>query len=182
MKQNAFYEIFLEQLKNIYDAENQVLNALPKIIQSVENGELKESLVQYLDETKTQILRLKTIFKTLNEEPAEGISRGMRGIIEECDQVLSYQRPSCAKDSYLIVCCQKIEHYQIAAYGCARTIANHLNHAQIDERIDFDEIASILQLSLDEEGSANETLTDIAEGGFFTEGINDIAEKEASLK
>jgi ferritin-like metal-binding protein YciE len=180
MRQNAFYEIFIDLLRNIFDGENQLVENLPKVIQATSNLELKDALVQHLDETKTQVLRLKTIFKTLNENPVGEPSKGMKGLIEECQQVLNMQISALAKDAYLIIICQKIEHDEMAAYGSARAIANHLNHTSINDRVDFDEIASILQQSLDEEGAANETLTDIAEGGFFTEGINDAAEKEES--
>lgn len=180
MKQNAFYEIFVDLLRNLFDGENQIVDNLPKLIQGVSNAELKETLVHGLDESKTQVLRLKKIFKVLNENPIGDTSKGMRGLIEECREVLNHRGTSLARDAYLIICCQKIKHYEIAAYGSARAIANHLNHTSINDRVDFDEISSILQQSLDEEASADELLTDIAEGGFFTEGINDAAEKEES--
>jgi len=82
------------------------------------------------------------------------------------------------KDASIIIACQKIEHYEIASYGSARTLARHLSDAAVDDRIDFDEIADILQQTLDEESAADEQLTDIAEGGFFSSGINEEAERD----
>lgn len=183
VKQNAFYEMFVDLLKDIFDAENQIVEHLPQVIQACANPELKEALAQHLDETKNQVQRLKKIFKMLNENPTGKPCKAMQGLFEEGREELDKQNvPSSVKDACLIVCCQKIEHYEIASYGSARALARHLNNAGLSERVDFDEIADILQQSLDEESAADEKLTDIAEGGFFTEGVNDAAEQAQESK
>jgi ferritin-like metal-binding protein YciE len=178
MKQSAFYDMFLDLLKDLFDAENQIIQNLPKVIQASHHSELKEALSQHLDETKNQVQRLKKIFKTLNENPTGKTCKAMQGLFAEGEEIIKKTQPTAVKDACLIIACQKVEHYEIAGYGSARSIARHLNDAGIDDRIDFDEIADLLQQSLDEESAADEKLTDIAEGGFFTQGINEEAEKE----
>ncbi len=178
MKQSAFYNMFVELLKDLFDAENQIVQNLPKVIQTASNPELKEALSQHLDETKNQVQRLKQIFKMLNENPTGKTCKGMKALFEEGEEVIKKGEAPTVKDAHLIIACQKVEHYEIAAYGSARALARHLNDARLDDRLDFDEIADLLQLTLDEESAADEKLTDIAEGGFFTQGINEEAEKE----
>jgi ferritin-like metal-binding protein YciE len=177
MKQNALYDVFVNLLKEIFDAENQIVQTLPKIMQAASNPDLKEALSQHLEETKNQVTRLKKVFKTLNENPTGTSCQTMQSLLEEGATAISQAYPSAVKDANIIIDCQKLEHYEIACYGSARTLARHLNDAAIDERIDFDEIADILQQSLDEESAADEKLTDIAEGGFFSTGVNEEAEK-----
>lgn len=178
MKQNALYDVFLDLLRNIFDAENQIIQNLPRVIQTASNTDLKDALNNHLEETKSQLQRLKKIFKLLNENPTGNNSRAMEALFEEGEKDIRKDLPQAVKNSILIVGCQKIEHYEIACYGSARTLARHLNNVGIDDRIDFDEIADLLQQSLDEESAADEKLTDIAEGGFFSTGINEEAEKE----
>lgn len=178
MKQNAFYDLFVDLLRDLFDGENQIVQNLPRVIQTANNSELKEALSQHLDETKGQVQRLKKIFKTLNENPTGKTSLVMESLFSEGEQIIKKNVPYAVKDAWLIVACQKVEHLEIAGYGSARSIARHLNDADIDDRVDFDEIADLLQQSLDEESAADEKLTDIAEGGFFTQGINEAAEKE----
>lgn len=178
MKQNAFYGLFLDLLKDLFDAENQIIQNLPKGIQSVSHKELKDALSQHLDETKTQLERLKQIFKMLNDNPTGTTCKPIQDLFANGEEVLRKYTSPAVRDASFIIACQKIEHYEIATYGSARAIARHLDDAGIDERIDFNAIADLLQESLDEESSADETLTDIAEGGFFTQGINEEAEKE----
>jgi len=179
MKQNAFYNMFIGILRDTFDAENQIVESLPKVIRAASNQDLKAALTNHLEETKNQVQRLKKIFKMLNENPTGEHCPAMKGLLVEADQAIARKDPANVKDAYLIVCCQKVEHYEISGYGSARSIARHLNDAGIDDRIDFDEIADILQQTLDEERAADEKLTAIAEGGFFSQGINDEAEREA---
>jgi ferritin-like metal-binding protein YciE len=177
MQQNALFDVFLNLLKDLFDAENQIVQTLPKIIHNVSNGDLKEALSQHLDETKNQVQRLKKIFKMLNENPTGITCTAMQAIFEEGDKHLQQNLPTAVRDACAIIDCQKVEHYEISSYGSARTLAHHLNNIGLDNRIDFDEIADLLQQTLDEENAADEKLTDIAEGGFFSTGINEEAEK-----
>jgi ferritin-like metal-binding protein YciE len=179
MKQSAFYNMFVDLLKDLFDGENQIVENLPKVIQTASNTDLKEALSQHLDETKNQVQRLKKIFKMLNENPTGKTCKTLQALFSEGEESIRKSEPAAVKDACLITACQKVEHYEISGYGSARAIARHLNDASIDDRVDFDEIADILQQTLDEESAADEKLTDIAEGGFFTQGINETAEKEA---
>lgn len=178
MKQNGLYDVFLDLIKDLFDAENQIVQNLPKIIQATSNSDLKEALSQHLDETKNQVQRLKKIFKMLNENPTGTTCKGMEALLEEGEKAIEKKFSPAVEDANLIIACQKVEHYEIAGYGSARTLARHLNDAALDDRIDFDEIADLLQQTLDEESATDEKLTDLAEGGFFSTGINEEAEKE----
>ena len=180
MKPTAFYEFFIELLRDIFSAEAQIVEALPRAINNAKNADLKQALSKHLQETKGQVERLKTIFKTLNENPAGKFCDGMKGILSEVEEVLQKNYAGNVQDVALIVACQKVEHYEISNYGSARALARHLSDSNTSDRIDFDEIADLLQDSLDEESAADEKLTDIAEGGFFTVGLNDKAEQESS--
>lgn len=179
MTKNAFYDLFLDIIRDAFDAENQILEALPKAISSASNKDLKKALTTHLEETKNQVTRLKTIFKTLNENPTGEHCDAMEGLLKECKKVITQNQEPAVRDAAIIVACQKVEHYEISTYGSARTIARHLNSAGINDRVDFDEIADILQQTLDEESNADEKLTEVAEGGFFSQGINEEAEKNA---
>lgn len=178
MTQSSFYSMFVDLLRDLYDAENQIIDYLPKVIQVIAHLDLKEALSQNLEESKTQLDRLKTIFKLLNENPTGKICKALQGLLSDIDQAIALEGTPAVKDAYLIICCQKIAHYEIASYGSARSIARHLQDVGLNNRVDFDEIADMLQQSLDEECAADEKLTDIAEGGFFTQGINDEAEEQ----
>lgn len=179
MQKNTFYNLFLDLLRDAFSAENQILEALPKAITSSTNKDLKMALSAHLDETKNQVTRLKKIFKTLNENPTGEHCVAMEGLLQECQNAIGQNTDPVVRDAAIIIACQKVEHYEIAAYGSARTISRHLNDVKINERIDFDEIADILQQTLDEESAADEKLTEVAEGGFFTLGVNEEAEKNA---
>lgn len=178
MTQSAFYNVFVELLKDIFDAENQIVQNLPKVIQAASNPDLKEALSSHLDETKNQVQRLKKIFKTLNENPTGITCKAMQGLFAEGDEFIKKKEPPAVKDACLIIACQKVEHYEIASYGSAIALARHLTNAGSNVRIDFDEIVDTLRQTLDEESAADEKLTDLAEGGFFKKGINEEAEKE----
>jgi ferritin-like metal-binding protein YciE len=178
MPQNSFFNMFIDLLKDVFDAENQIVEALPKLVQAASNPELKDALKQHLGETKNQVQRLKQIFKMLNENPTGIRCEAMKGLLKEGEEAINKEYTTNVKDACLIIAAQKVEHYEIASYGSARSLARHLTHANLSNRIDFDEIADLLQQTLDEEGAADEKLTEIADGGFFTQGINDEAEKE----
>ncbi|MBA2368671.1 MAG: ferritin-like domain-containing protein [Candidatus Protochlamydia sp.] len=179
MKQNSFFEMFLDLIRDLFDAENQIVESLPKLIKAASHTELKVALSDHLEETKGQVQRLKKIFKMLNENPTGVKCPAMQGLIEETEEDMAKSTTPSVKDASIIICCQKIEHYEISSYGSARTLAKHLNEASVKGGVDFDEIADLLQATLDEESSADEKLTDLAEGGFFTQGINEEAESES---
>ena len=158
MKQNSFYQLFLEQLSDIYSAENQIVAALPKMVQAASLSEVKDAFQNHLKETKKQVQRLKKIFMQLGINPRVKKCKGMEGLIKEGTQSVNEFAPSALKDAALISAAQRIEHYEISGYGTLRAFAKHL---------DLDDIADLLQETLDEEGEANKHLTKLAEGGLF---------------
>jgi ferritin-like metal-binding protein YciE len=178
MSQHPFYGFFVDQLRELYDAESQIIENLPKVIQASSNEELKEALASHLDETKNHVQRLKKIFKMINENPTGITCKPITALFQDGEAWIKKKEPHAVRDAGIIVCCQKVEHFEISSYGSVRALARHLNDAEREDRIDFDEIADILQQSLDEESGADEKLTDLAEGGFFTQGINEEAQKE----
>lgn len=170
MSRQSFFDVFVDQLKDINSAENQILEAFPKLISAAFSQSLKEGFKKHKAETLNQIRRLKTIFQKLNLSPGNVTCNGMRGLIQEADHIIHHNPPSAVEDSALIGIAQKIEHYEIAAYGTLRAFARHL---------DLDEVADILDEILEEEGDTNQYLTKLAEGSLFTSGINDQAMQES---
>jgi len=142
MAQNPLFDVFVDLLKDLFSAENQIVENLPLVIKDVSNPDLKKALTHHLDETKQQVQRLKRIFKIMNENPTGTTCKGMQALFAEGEKLLKQDWPPAVKDASLIIACQKVEHYEISSYGSARTLARHLSDVGIDERIDFDEISS----------------------------------------
>lgn len=162
-----FFDLFIDELRDMYSAENQLVGALPKLAKAANSKELKDAFKSHLKETKHQVERLDEIFQQLMVDPTGVECEGMKGLIKEGSEVLKhFPKASDLRDAALIAAAQRVEHYEIAVYGTLRTYANHL---------EMSDIADLLQASLDEEGNANKKLTSIAEGSFFTEGINEKA-------
>jgi ferritin-like metal-binding protein YciE len=178
MKQAAFYHLFLELLQVTFDAENQILLYLEKILQIAFHPDLKEAFAQHREETTQQIQRLRLIFKILDETPEGKTCITMQSLLAENEAFLPKNESSAVKDACLIIGCQKVQHYEIACYGSLKALNRHFEILGIEERINFDEIGDLIEQSLDEKSAADEKLTEIAEGGFFSRGINDIAEEE----
>lgn len=181
MKQGSFYEVFLNLLKNLYDAKTQIIDIFPITLQSASHQELKDAFSSEFEEAKNQLQRLKKIFKLLNENPTGVNSLSIHGILHEAKEVIQNNFPPAVKDVAIIISAQKVAHDEIAGYGSARTLANHLSDAQVSNTIRFDEIADLLQETLDEIANADDRLTEIAEGGFFSTGINEEAQKQAEV-
>ncbi len=177
MKTSAFYQMFLELLNEVFDAENQIVTMLPQMIQSASSKDLKEALSSHLAESKEQVTRLKKVFSLMNEQPAPKTCKTVQGIIQDAQEGLKKQLTPAVKDAFMIVCAQKVEHYEIALYGSVCTLATHFEDVYQDV-IDFDEIGDLLKKTLNEESKADKKLTTLAEGKFFAQGINDEAEKE----
>jgi ferritin-like metal-binding protein YciE len=163
---STFRELFLEQLGDIHSAETQITEALPKLVEAASDDELKDSLSTHLQETRRQIERLEQIFGELDERPEKKTCMGMKGLLKEGDEGLQKGLSGPLGDALIIANAQRVEHYEIAAYGTAIAWAKEL---------DLDEVADLLDESLDEEAGADETLTRIADGGILTEGLNEAA-------
>lgn len=154
-KLKTLHNLFEDNLKDIFSAEKQLLSALPELADAVENEELQDILQGHLQETKRHVTRLEKIFSRL------GIDRSsvekcvaMEGLIRECKKTIAEFEENAVRDSALIISAQKIEHYEIAAYGSLCELANVLGHGKMKE---------ILGLTLDEESEADEILSEIAE-------------------
>jgi ferritin-like metal-binding protein YciE len=147
-------DLLVHQLEDLYSAEEQLISALPKMSQAASSSELKQAFDQHLGETKRQKDRLDQAFRLLNCEPESHTCAAMEGLVEEGSEVIGAKGDPDVKDAALIAAAQRVEHYEIAAYGCARTFA---------QRLGRNDVANLLQQSLDEEGNADKILTDIAE-------------------
>lgn len=146
-------DLLVEELKDLYSAEIQLTKALPKMAKAAENEELKEAFETHLRETETHATRLERIMKRLDESPKGKTCKAMKGLIEEGKEIMQEDAEAEILDLGLITAAQKVEHYEIAGYGCARTLA---------ELIGEEEIAELLQETLDEEGKTDKLLTKIA--------------------
>ncbi len=156
MALESLQDLYLEQLRDLYSAEQQIIKALPKMIEQTNHPELRQAFEKHLRQTEEHARRLELILTELEEE-AEGEGEeceGMKGLLKEGEKMMKEKADSDVLDAALIAAAQRVEHYEIASYGCARTYANLLGS---------DEHAEILQQTLDEEGDTDEKLTDLAE-------------------
>jgi ferritin-like metal-binding protein YciE len=154
MKLESLQELLIDELKDLYSAENQLVKALPKMAKAASSPELKAAFEEHLEETKEQVNRLVTVFAQLDGSPKGKKCKAMEGLIEEGSEVIEAEGDECVKDAALICAAQKVEHYEMAGYGCARTFAQLLG---------LNEVADLLQETLDEEGNADKKLTELAE-------------------
>jgi ferritin-like metal-binding protein YciE len=167
MRMATLKEMFIEQLTDAYAAENQIIEALPKLARAAKDEELKQAFQHHLEETRGHVERLDRIFSDLGESPDKRKTcKGMKGLLEEGDEAIEEHSGSPSRDALLIGGAQKVEHYEIALYGTLRAWA---------EELELDGIAELLDENLDEEISADEKLTSIAEGGLVESGINEEA-------
>jgi ferritin-like metal-binding protein YciE len=153
MKLENLEQLFLQELRDLYDAEEQITEALPKMIEAAHYPQLKNALQDHLNVTLKQIERLDQIFDILGEDASGQTCKGMKGVIKEGDEIISQGGDNATVDAGIISAAQRVEHYEMAGYGTVRTYAELLGQQQI---------ASLLQQTLDEEKEADETLTEIA--------------------
>jgi ferritin-like metal-binding protein YciE len=166
MHANSLQELYILELKDLYSAEQQLLQALPLMAQAASSSDLKMGFQQHLEETRKQVERLQQIFSDLGQSPSGETCEAMQGLIQEGQEAIQLQGDPTVRDAALIASAQKVEHYEMAGYGTVRTFANHLG---------FDSHRSLLQQTLDEEGATDKKLTALAEGGMFSNGINEKA-------
>lgn len=162
----SLQELFVKELRDIYDGEKQIIEALPKLSKKASSDELKQSLEDHLEQTRGHVERLDQIFSQLGERHTTKKCKGMEGLLEEGEEAVKEVPNGAACDAILIAGAQKVEHYEIATYGTLCAWAEELGH---------DDAADLLQETLDEESAANEKLTEIAEGGLITAGVNEAA-------
>ena len=154
MHQNELKELYVEELKDIYNAETQLVKALPKMAKASRSEELRLGFEEHLEQTKGHVKRLEQIFSALGEKPAGKKCKGMEGLIAEGQEMMNDDFEDEALDAGLISAAQRVEHYEIAAYGTVRTYANILGE---------DEAASLLEETLEEEKETDQKLTQLAE-------------------
>lgn len=169
MKMETLQELYVEQLRDIYDAENQLVKALPKMAKTATNEELKAAFESHLEQTQEHVSRLEQIFEELGEKPKGHKCEAMKGLLEEGKQMMEEDADEDVMDAGLICAAQKVEHYEIATYGCLRTYA---------EMLGFDEQADLLQETLDEEKDTDENLTELAVSCINLEAEDDEDEEE----
>jgi ferritin-like metal-binding protein YciE len=151
---NPLEELLVDELKDLYSAENQIIKALPKMAKAAGSPELKRAFERHFEETKRQVERLDQISDQLDLRLSGKKCKGMAGLIEEGSELISEDLDQDALDAGLIGAAQKVEHYEIAAYGTART------HA---EMLGYNKVARLLQQTLNEEGATDKKLTQLAE-------------------
>ncbi|HEY3755829.1 MAG TPA: ferritin-like domain-containing protein [Opitutaceae bacterium] len=146
-------ELLVDELKDLYNAESQLVKALPKMAKAASNADLKAGFTAHLEETKGHVARLERAFEILEESPKGKTCHAMKGLVEEGEEAIDLKAPDAVHDANLIGAAQRVEHYEIAAYGTARNFAKTLGRT---------EIAELLQQTLNEEGETDKKLTALA--------------------
>lgn len=153
MALDSLHDLFVHELRDLYSAENQIIKALPKLANRANSEQLEQALHDHLAETEVHVQRLEDIFRDLQVSPRGKKCAGMEGLIEEGKEILKEQAQDWVMDAAIIGAAQRVEHYEIAAYGTAR------DHAA---KLGMYPAANLLQQTLDEEGTADKKLTEIA--------------------
>jgi ferritin-like metal-binding protein YciE len=173
MSLDTLEKLYIEELRDLYNAEHQLLKALPKMAKGASSPELKDAFEKHLEQTKGHVQRLEELFERRDESPKGKTCKAMKGLIEEGSEILKEEGEDSVLDAGMIVAAQKVEHYEIASYGSVRTFANLLGK---------DEEAKLLQATLDEEAETNETLNRLAEGIVNEEALSETELAEAGSR
>ena len=155
MQKNTLKQLYIEELRDIYDAEKQLIKALPKMAEAANSDELRAGFEEHLEQTKGHAQRLEEIFSALGEKPTGKKCKGMQGLVSEGSEVIGEDFEDDVKDAGLIAAAQRVEHYEIAAYGTVRTYASILEEQ---------DAVSLLEKTLEEEKETDQKLTELAEG------------------
>lgn len=163
MRLNSLHDLYVSQLQDVYDAEQQLTQALPEMASAASTPELKDAFNKHLQQTRGQINRLDEIFSDLAMSPDSKRCKGMQGLIEEGQEVLQASGDAKTKDAALIEAAQKVEHYEIAAYGCLVEIARQLGYTSA---------AKLLAETLEEEKATDEILSKLAVSDVNKEALD----------
>ncbi len=163
-KKGNIKDLFVNELEDMYSSEQQIVKSLPNMIKAADSEDLKEAFQSHLEETQEQVERLNKIFEILDITPKSENCEAMQGLIQECSETIHEFPKSALRDAALISKAQRIEHYEISAYGTLRTFAKELELE--------DEVIDLLKETLQEESNADKTLTKIAEGSLMSTGVN----------
>jgi ferritin-like metal-binding protein YciE len=153
MELQTLSDLYVHELKDLYSAEKQIIKALPKMVKAASNDQLKAGFQQHLQETKEQAARLEQLLKSHDETTRGPKCKGMEGVLKEGEEMIEEEADDEVRDAGLIAAAQRVEHYEIAGYGCARTYAELLND---------NDGAKLLQQTLDEEAATDKKLTKLA--------------------
>ena len=154
MKITSLNELLAEELKDIYSAEKQLLRAMPKMAKKATSPELKSALQEHMEVTQRQVERLEQVFESIGKPAKAKTCKAMQGLLEEATEIMGEDADDAVLDAGIIAAAQKVEHYEIASYGTVRTWARLCGQ---------EEAANLLQETLDEEGEADQRLTQLAE-------------------
>jgi ferritin-like metal-binding protein YciE len=157
MALDSMQDLFLNELKDVLNAEKQLVQALPRMAKAAQAPELKQAITKHLKETEGHVDRLERIFRSLGQTPRGKACKGMQGLIEEGKEILEEDGAPEVIDAAIISAAQRVEHYEMAAYGCLRTYAQLLGNTEADR---------LLQQTLAEEEATDKALTELAEGGI----------------
>jgi ferritin-like metal-binding protein YciE len=163
MEFHSLKDVLQEQLEDLYSAETQLVEALPKMAQAAYHDELREAFQHHLEETRGHVKRVEEALGEIGVSSPTEICKGMQGLIAEGEEMIQTPGDPTAKDAALIGAAQRVEHYEIAAYGTARQLADDCG---------LDGIKDLMDQTLDEESQADKLLTKIATGGMFKAGLN----------
>jgi ferritin-like metal-binding protein YciE len=151
---NDLQDLFVDQLRDLYNAENQLTKALPKMAKAATDPQLQQAFLSHLKETENHVKRLIQIFDELGKKPTGKICAAMKGLVEEGKEMVEEDAPPAVMDAGLIAAAQRVEHYEMAGYGTVRTYARLLGNSKAEK---------LLQQTLDEEGNADKKLTQLAQ-------------------
>ncbi len=171
MEVNTLKELYVDHLRDLYSAENQITKALPKMAKKANSEKLKQAFEEHLRQTENQISRLEQIFGSLEKSPRGKKCMGMEGLLDEGKEVMSEKMEADVMDAALIAAAQKVEHYEIAAYGTVRAYAELLGEQQA---------VGLLRQTLDEESATDEKLTGIAESTINVQALKGEMMEEAA--
>jgi ferritin-like metal-binding protein YciE len=163
MQLQSLDDVLQHQLNDLMSAEQQLVAALPKMAQAASHDELRSAFDNHLQETRGHVNRLEEVFSQVGATPSGEPCKAMQGLIAEGEEVIATAGDPSAKDAALIAAAQRVEHYEIAAYGTAKALAGELDQGDAE---------NLLDQTLTEEGKADKLLTKIATGGLLREGIN----------
>ena len=160
MEMDSLRKLYVDELKDLYSAEKQILQALPRMAKKAKNAQLKQAFELHLQETQNQVERLDQVFELLGKSPRGKKCKGMEGLLEEGKEMMQEEMEPEVMDAALIAAAQRVEHYEIAGYGTVRTYARILGE---------DKHVKLLQQTLDEEGNTDKKLTQLAESSINVE-------------
>lgn len=166
MNMNSLEDLYIDQLKDLHNAEKQLVQALPQMAQAASSPQLREGFTMHLEQTRTQVNRLDQIFSRHGISVGNKKCEAMEGLIKEGEEAIQLQGNHHVRDAALIAAAQRVEHYEIAGYGTVRSYAKQLGHK---------EDVALLEQSLNEEEKTDKQLSSLAEGGILSNGINDQA-------